>query len=338
MQTTDLIQLALFVIALVSLTPVLGSYMANVLEGKTSFLRPLESLAYRFASVDEHKEMDWKEYAYALLMFNAMGLIFVFALQILQGLLPLNPQSFSGVGWSSALNTAVSFVTNTNWQGYAGETTMSYLSQMLGLSVQNFVSAATGMAVFVALVRSLIRRSGTTIGNFWVDLTRTTLYILLPLCFAFAIVLAGQGVVQTFNVYQEVTTLEGAAQTLPLGPAASQIAIKQLGTNGVCFFNANSAFPFENPTPLTNFLQMLALLLIPAASTFTFGRMVKSQRQGWVLFGVMFVVWFGVLLASIASEYATNPIYQQAGFKEGKEVRFADSQMYRNKKEKKEEK
>lgn len=314
MTTTDVAQLVLFVLAFVSLSPPLGSFMARVFSGERTFLTPtlggVEKLIYQFSGVNERDEMTSRDYAKALIAFNFFGFASVFLLQLVQGHLPLNPQNLSGVSWHSSLNTAISFMTNTNWQGYAGEATMSYLTQMLGLTVQNFVSAATGIAVFLALTRGIARTSTTTLGNFWADLTRSTLYVLLPLSILLAIILAGQGVIQNFSNYREVTTLEGAKQILPMGPAASQIAIKQLGTNGGGFFNTNSAHPFENPTPLSNFLQMLAILLIPAALTFTFGKMVGSLKQGWTIFAVMFSIWFATLVGSIASEYSDNPALQ----------------------------
>ncbi len=325
MKISDVIQILVYVAALVVFTPILGAYMHRVFAGEKTWLSAivgwLERLTYRAAGVDQREEMNWKSYAKALLTFNLLGFLSVFLLQIAQGFLPFNPQAFPAVSWHSALNTAVSFMTNTNWQGYAGEATMSYLTQMLGLAVQNFVSAATGIAVFLALARGISRKSSTTIGNFWVDLTCSVVYVLLPMSFVLAVVLVSQGVVQTFAPYFEVITLEGAKQLIPLGPAASQIAIKQLGTNGGGFFNTNSAFPFENPTPLSNFLQMLALILLPAALTFTYGRIVKSQRQGWTLFAVMFAVWFAGLAGSIYSEKIQNPIFQQANMMEGKETR-----------------
>lgn len=322
----DLVQILFYVAALVVLTPPLGSFMAKVIEGQRTLMSPvlgwLERLTYRAAGVDENHEMDWWDYTKALLIFNFFGFLIVFLLQLFQSSLPLNPQGLPDVSWHSAFNTAVSFMTNTNWQGYAGEVTMSYLTQMFGLAVQNFVSAATGMAVFVALTRGIARKTSSTIGNFWADLTRTTVYILLPLSFVMAIFLVGQGVVQTFSSYVDVTTIEGAKQSLPLGPAASQIAIKQLGTNGGGFFNANSSVPFENATPLSNFFEMLALLLIASASTYTYGKMVKSQRQGWTIFGVMLFVWLAGLAISVGSEYMHNPVFNQAGIMEGKETRF----------------
>lgn len=325
MKTIDVLQVIIFVVALISLTPILGAVMAKIFSDERTFLSPilgwLERLTYKASGIDPKEEMNWRDYAKSLLIFNFFGFFAVFLLQLIQAQLPLNPQNLPNVNWHSSLNTAISFMTNTNWQGYAGETTMSYLTQMLGLTVQNFVSAATGIAVFLALVRGITRKSSSTLGNFWSDLTKSTVYILLPLSIVFAVVLVGQGVIQNFSGYQEVTTLEGAKQILPNGPAASQIAIKQLGTNGGGFFNANSAHPFENPTPFSNFLQMLAILLIPAALTFTFGKMVASQRQGWTIFAVMFSMWFVTLLGSIASEYATNPIFLQSALMEGKEAR-----------------
>jgi K+-transporting ATPase ATPase A chain len=326
MKFTDVTQIIFYSVTLIALTPPLGVFMHKVFEGQRTFLTPvlgwLETLTYRIAGVSENEDMNWKDYAKALLWFNFFGFLAVFLLQMFQQTLPLNPQSLLNVTWHSSFNTAVSFMTNTNWQGYGGEVTMSYLTQMLGLSVQNFVSAATGAAVFLALARGILRKSGSTIGNFWIDLTRTTVYVLLPLSFLLALVLISQGVVQSFGSYKDVVTMEGAKQTIPLGPAASQVAIKQLGTNGGGFFNANSAVPMENPTPFSNFLQMLALLLIPAALTYTYGRMVKSQRQGWTIFAVMFFVWFGGLVLSMYSEYITNPAFQQSGIMEGKETRF----------------
>ncbi|MGZ3769619.1 MAG: potassium-transporting ATPase subunit KdpA [Bdellovibrio sp.] len=326
MKITDMMQIVIFIVALVALTKPLGLFIYKVVEGQKTFLSPLfgwlEKLTYRAAGVDAEEEMNWKTYTKALLWFNFFGFLIVFLLQLFQHSLPLNPQGLPNVSWHSAFNTAVSFMTNTNWQGYGGEVTMSYFSQMLGLAVQNFVSAATGMAVFLALVRGIIKKSGSTLGNFWADLTRTTVYILLPLSIVFAVILVSQGVVQTFHSYVDVVTMEGAKQSIPLGPAASQIAIKQLGTNGGGFFNANSAVPMENPTPFANFLEMLALLLIPAALTYTYGRMVRSQRQGWTIFAVMLAVWLVSLTFSCYSEYTTNPIFHQAGIMEGKETRF----------------
>lgn len=322
----DFLQSALFIGFLLILTKPLGSFMAKVFQGeRTSFSKPLgwlERTTHRLGGVDPSREMTWKEYAIALMAFNVLGIVVVFLVQVLQGALPLNPQNLSGVSWHSALNTAVSFVTNTNWQGYAGETTMSYLTQMLALTVQNFVSAAVGMAVAIAFVRGIANRSKPTIGNFWADLTRATVYILLPFSFLFAIVLISEGVIQTFSDYVNVTTLEGVKQTIPMGPTASQVAIKMLGTNGGGFFNANAAHPFENPTPLSNFLQMLSIFLIPAALTYTFGTMTKARIHGWIIFGSMLALFIGLTAASLSSEYSFNPVFSHGALMEGKETRF----------------
>ena len=326
MMTSDYIQIALYLVLLISLTPVLGSYMYKVFAGKNHLMRPflgeLEKLVYKLSGVHPETESNWKTYALGLLLFNFVGFIFLFVLQLIQMQLPLNPAHLPNVTWHSALNTAISFMTNTNWQGYAGETTLSYLVQMLGLTVQNFVSTATGIAVLLALVRGLSRKSATTLGNFWTDLTRSTLYVLLPLSILLAIVLVGEGVIQNFHSYQTAHTLQGTEQVIPMGPAASQIAIKQLGTNGGGFFNVNSSHPFENPTPFTNFLEMLAILLIPAALTYTYGKMVGSVRQGWTIFAVMFVLLILGLVISLYSEYSTNPVLNQSHLMEGKETRF----------------
>jgi potassium-transporting ATPase potassium-binding subunit len=346
-----LLQLALYVAILVLLVKPLGAFMASVYEGKRTFLSPVfgpvERLIYRAAGIDPKAESDWKRYAFAVLLFNVVGLLAVYLLQRLQGVLPLNPQEFGAVSPDSSFNTAVSFATNTNWQGYVGETTMSYLTQMLGLAVQNFVSAASGMAVLIALIRGFTRRQAGEIGNFWVDLTRSTLYILLPLSLVLAIVLASQGVVQSFDAYRSAELIEPltvqtsetetetvTGQVIPLGPAASQVAIKQLGTNGGGFFNVNSAHPFENPTPLANFLEVLAILLIPAALCYTFGRMVGDRRQGWALLAAMLVIFVPLLIGAFAAEQAGNPLLtavgadqvasdtQAGGNMEGKETRF----------------
>ena len=272
MTTQDLIQIILFFALLIGLTPILGNYMYKVFTGNKHFMLPvfgwLEKLTYKFTGVNPDEETNWKSYTFGLLMFNLIGFVFVFLIQLFQAHLPLNPANLPNVSWHSAFNTSVSFMTNTNWQGYAGETTLSYFVQMIGLTVQNFVSAATGIAVLLALIRGISRKTTDKLGNFWTDLTRSTLYVLLPLSILFAIVLVGQGVVQNFKTYETVQTLQGAQQVIPMGPAASQIAIKQLGTNGGGFFNANSAHPFENPTPFSNFLEMLALLLIPGCFNF----------------------------------------------------------------------
>jgi potassium-transporting ATPase potassium-binding subunit len=326
MKSSDIFQVILFVGALVTLAPILGVFLARIFKGDKTFLTSLlgwlEKLIYKIAGLNPNAEMNWKEYAKSLLVFNLIGFAFLFLLQISQKVLPLNPQGFENLSWHLAFSTAVSFVTNTNWQSYGGEATMSYLTQMLGLTVQNFVSAATGISVFLVLVRGLIQKQNSKLGNFWVDLTRSTVYILLPLSVVLAIVLTHEGVIQNFDPYQKLQTVEGQEQIIPGGPAASQIAIKQLGTNGGGFFNTNSAHPFENPTPFSNFLQMLSILLIPAALTFTFGQMVGSMRQGLTLFLVMFSVWMAGLTISISSEYQTNPVLGVSGVMEGKETRF----------------
>ncbi|MGA1977491.1 MAG: potassium-transporting ATPase subunit KdpA [Bacteroidales bacterium] len=325
MHESDLVQVALFILILVILTPLLGRYMAKVFLNEKHILKPLllpfENLIYRFISCDG-SEMNWKSYAVSLLVFNFFGFIVLFLLQLFQNFLPLNPQKLPGVGWPLAFNTAVSFMTNTNWQSYSGETTLSYLVQMAGLTVQNFLSAATGITVFLALMRGLTRKTAETVGNFWMDTVRSVLYVLLPLSIILAIILAGQGVVQTFHPYVKITTLQGQMQTIPLGPVSSQIAIKQLGTNGGGFFNVNSAHPFENPTPLTNFLEMLAILLIPSALTFTYGRMAGSNRQGWTLFLVMLAFLIFGLVVSFHYEYTLHAIPGLSTNMEGKETRF----------------
>jgi len=282
----------------------------------------LEKLVYKFSGIQPCEESNWKSYTHGLLIFNLTGFIFVFLLQIFQAYLPFNPAGLGNVIWHSAFNTSVSFMTNTNWQGYAGETTLSYFVQMVGLTVQNFVSAATGIAVLLALIRGISRKTTDKIGNFWTDLTRSTLYVLLPLSVLFSIVLAGQGVVQNLKSYETVQALQGTQQVIPMGPAASQIAIKQLGSNGGGFFNSNSAHPFENPTPLSNFLEMLAILLIPASLTFTYGKMVGSTRQGWTIFIAMFILLAAGLSFSLSAEHASNPVYGNLPLMEGKETRF----------------
>ena len=326
MTSQDFIQLLFYFAVLIILTPILGNYMSEVFTGHRHFMLPvfgwLEKLIFKITGVDRDEETNWKSYTFSLLLFNFTGFIFLFLIQLFQSGLPLNPEHFPDVSWHSAFNTAVSFMTNTNWQGYAGETTMSYFVQMLGFTVQNFVSAATGIAVLLALIRGIAGKTTDKLGNFWVDLTRTTIYILLPLSMLFALLLAGQGVVQNFKSYETVQTLEGAHQIIPMGPAASQIAIKQLGTNGGGFFNSNSSHPFENPTPLSNFLEMLAILLIPSALTFTYGKMVGSVRHGWIVFSVMLILFVAGLSISLYSEYSSNPVYGKIPLMEGKETRF----------------
>jgi potassium-transporting ATPase potassium-binding subunit len=370
MNTSGWLQLGLYVVVLLLLAKPLGAYMAAVYDGRATFAQriggPLERLIYRGAGVDQTRDMGWIDYALAMLWFNLLGCLAVYALQRLQQWLPLNPQEMAAISPDSSFNTATSFVTNTNWQGYVGEGTMSYLTQMLGLAVQNFVSAATGMAVLVALVRGFVRKEAKGIGNFWVDLTRSTVYILLPLALILALALASQGVVQTFDKYATVTLVQpvtfdnpkngpdgqplkdekgnpvtekatATEQTIPLGPAASQIAIKQLGTNGGGFFNVNSAHPFENPTPLANFLEVLAILLIPAALCYTFGKMIGDTRQGWALLAAMTIVFVVLLAADYALEAPGNPVLttlgadqvasatNPGGNMEGKETRFGVS-------------
>jgi K+-transporting ATPase ATPase A chain len=339
MKGTDLFQLVFFIVLFLLLAWPFGRYMAAVYTGKRTFLdpvlSPLEKLFYRLSGVDPDHEMGWWEYAVAAMTLNILGIVVLFLIQLVQGYLPLNPQHFPGVRWDLALNTAVSFVTNTNWQSYGGETTMSYLTQMSGLVVQQFVSAATGMAVLIALVRALIRRRASTIGNFWVDLTRTGLWILLPVSIVCALAFASQGVIQTLHPYVTAQTLEGAKQTIALGPVASMEAIKMLGSNGGGFFNVNSAHPFENPSPLTNLLIMLLIMLIPAGLVFTYGRMVDDRRQGHAILGamlIMFVIFLGVCYYS---EATGNPLISALHVSsptamEGKEVRFgiADSVLF----------
>jgi K+-transporting ATPase ATPase A chain len=367
MTANGYLQLAFYVVVLIGLAKPLGAYMARIYEGQPAFLNrigaPFERLLYRVCGVDPQREMRWTEYAVATLAFNILGLLAVYALQRFQVWLPLNPQDLGAVSPDSSFNTAVSFATNTNWQGYGGETTMSYLTQMLGLTVQNFVSAATGMAVLVAFIRGFQRQSAATIGNFWVDLVRSTLYILLPLAIVVALVLVSQGVVQTFSPYKAVELVQPVAydnpkvdaagqpvkddkgnpvtepatakeQTIAVGPAASQVAIKQLGTNGGGFFNVNSAHPLENPTPLANFAELLSILLISAALCYAFGALVKDTRQGWAILAAMTVIFVGLLAVATWAEQAGNPrlaalgadqtasAAQAGGNMEGKEVRF----------------
>ncbi|MFA6972530.1 MAG: potassium-transporting ATPase subunit KdpA [Gallionella sp.] len=362
-----LFQIALFLGVLLSMAKPMGYYMLRVYEGKlpafVRWMQPAENLLYRLCGVDSRQEMRWTQYAMGALWFSLLGALAVYALQRLQVWLPLNPQGFGVVSPDSSFNTALSFVTNTNWQGYVGESTMSYLTQMLGLSVQNFFSAATGMAVVIALIRGFSRHTTQTIGNFWVDMTRSTLYILLPISTALALVLVSQGVVQNFSAYQTVPTVETITYDIPkldadgqavkdaagnpvtekattreqviaMGPVASQEAIKQLGTNGGGFFNANSAHPFENPTPLSNFLAMLAIFLIPAGLCYTFGRMVGDTRQGWAILAAMTLLFVGFLAVAEYAEQQGNPAFtalgvdqgvstiQSGGNMEGKETRF----------------
>lgn len=363
MNTSAWIQLVVFLVVLFALAWPLANWIYAAMEGRVQWLRRFERGLLRLAGVNADAEQGWLRYAFGLLIFNALGVFAVYALQRLQQWLPLNPQGLAAVTPDSAFNTAVSFVTNTNWQGYGGETTMSYLTQMLALTVQNFLSAATGIAVVVALVRGFARHTGKAIGNVWTDLTRATLWVLLPLSLVFALVLAGMGVVQTLKPYQDVTTLEaqswqepkvgadgqplkgadgqpvmedksGQGQSIALGPVASQLSIKMLGTNGGGFFNANSAHPFENPSAATNALQMLSIFLIPAALCFVMGRQVGDMRQGWALLGAMTAMFVVAVVVATAAEQAGNPqlaklgvdatqsVAQSGGNMEGKEVRF----------------
>ena len=324
------VEIALYFVVLTALVVPLGRFMARVFEGERTFLspvfRPVEAVLYRAAGVDERREQHWLTYTVAMLLFNAAGFLLAYALQRFQAALPLNPAGMSAVAPDLAFNTAVSFTSNTNWQNYGGESTMSYLTQMAALTTQNFVSAATGIALAIALIRAFARASGKTVGNFWVDLTRCTLYVLLPLAFIGALFLVWQGVPQNIGPYVDATTLEGATQTISQGPAASQIAIKQLGTNGGGFWNANSSVPYENPTPLSNFVEMLYILLISAALTHTFGRMVKDEQQGWALYAAMSIVFLAGVLITYWAEGAGNPNFAALGLDpanmEGKEVRF----------------
>jgi K+-transporting ATPase ATPase A chain len=367
MTTNDFIQIAVFLVVLLLLIKPVGSYMAQVFAEQpnrvTRFGAPVERLLYRLSGIRAEEDMSWRRYAIAMLVFNMLGLLAVYLLQRVQQWLPLNPQHFAAVSPDSAINTAISFASNTNWQGYGGESSMSYLTQMLGLAVQNFLSAATGIAVLVAVVRGFSRRSSLSIGNFWVDMTRSTLYILLPFSLILSLLLVSQGVVQNLKPYvdvpltQHITQIEqlkdadgnllkdakgnpltrespATVQTLPMGPAASQIAIKQLGTNGGGFFNANSAHPYENPTPFANFLEMLAIFLIPGGLCYTFGVLVGDRRQGWAILATMLLIFVPLAIGAVAAEQAGNPalhglaIDQQAsnlqsgGNMEGKETRF----------------
>lgn len=334
-----ILQLALYMGVLLLLAYPLATFITRIMN-PTSGVNALERGFYRLCGVNHEQEMNWKQYALAIVVFNVLGVLVVYILQRLQASLPLNPQAMAAVSTDSSFNTAISFVSNTNWQGYVGEATMSYLTQMLGLSVQNFFSAATGIAVAIALIRGLARHNSNSIGNAWVDLTRCTLYILLPLSFVAALVLIQQGVIQNFDAYQEVSTLQeasklqGQTQTIAMGPVASQEAIKQLGTNGGGFFNANSAHPFENPTPLSNFVAMISIFLIPAALCLVFGRMVGDQRQGWAILGAMSFVFIAMYLVVVSFEQIGNPLFtalgvdqlpgelQAGGNMESKETRF----------------
>jgi K+-transporting ATPase ATPase A chain len=322
----DAIQIILFLVLLAALSPLLGRYMAKVFMGEKHIMKPvfgwLETLTYRLTGINKDEEMGWKTYTFGLLLFNFFGFILLFLLQIFQTYLPLNTEKLPNVSWHLAFNTAMSFTTNTNWQSYSGENTLSYLVQMLGLTVQNFVSAATGIAVVLALIRGLTKKTTEALGNFWVDMTRSVLYILLPLSIILSILLVGQGTVQTFSHYVKATTLQGSEQVIPLGPAASQIAIKQLGTNGGGFFNSNSTHPFENPTPFSNFLELFSIIIISAGLVFMFGYYMKSKRQARAIFITMFILFAAGLSLSLWSEYNHNNLLNVSGSMEGKETRF----------------
>jgi K+-transporting ATPase ATPase A chain len=339
MTTNGWIQIALFFLIVLAATKPLGLFISAVMEGRKNWLSPIlapvERVIYKLCGVQADKEQRWTQYAISMLAFSLVSGLFAYSLQRFQGFLPFNPQHYKwNVSPDLAFNTAFSFVTNTNWQSYVPETTLSYLVQMSALTVQNFLSAAVGLAIAIALVRGFARQSAETIGNFWVDLTRGVLYILLPLCMIGALLLCSQGVIQNLKPYTDVSTLEGAKQTIAQGPVASQEAIKMVGTNGGGFFNANSAHPFENPTPLSNLFQMIFIFLIPAALTYTFGKMVRDTRQGWALFAAMGVLWFAGVLVSYHFEQKGTPMlarngiemqateYQPGGNMEGKETRF----------------
>ncbi|MBC8064234.1 MAG: potassium-transporting ATPase subunit KdpA, partial [Chlorobia bacterium] len=333
-------QIVLYLVVLLALAKPLGLFMAKVLEGERTFLTPvfgwLEKLILRVSGVKPDSGQDWKKYAISVVLFGALGAVVVYLLQRFQTMLPLNPAEMAAVTPDSSFNTASSFATNTNWQGYGGEATMSYLTQMLALTVQNFVSAATGIAVLAALIRGFRTKEGTSLGNFWVDLTRSTVYILMPLSILLSVGLMSQGVVQTLNPYAKAELVQATKdgdgkpateQTIALGPAASQIAIKQLGTNGGGFFNVNSAHPLENPTPTSNFLQCLAILLIPAALCVTFGKMVGDKKQGWAVLAAMTALLLLFLLPTVIQEQTGNPLFKEMGLSttanwEGKEARF----------------
>jgi K+-transporting ATPase ATPase A chain len=335
----DWLQIAVLLIILTLLIKPLGSYFARIYQGEKTWLglllSPLEKGVYRVAGIQPDREMAWKEYAVAMLLMNGLGFLVVFAVLMLQGFLPLNPEKFPGISWDLGLNATVSFVTNTNWQFYSGESTASYFSQVLALMVQQFFSAASGMSILIALTRGFARHTAETLGNFWVDFTRSILYILLPLSLIAAVFLVSQGVIQNFSPYVRTSLVQATRddkgntvreQTLPMGPVASQEAIKEVGTNGGGWFNANSTHPFENPTPLTNFVENLLMLLIPAALTYTFGRMVGNNREGWAIYAAMMIIFLALLTAMYAAEYHGNPLVQKLGvqglYMEGKELRF----------------
>jgi K+-transporting ATPase ATPase A chain len=344
--TNGWLQIAGFLLAVLVVTPILGAYMTRVFTRERTWLdpllRPIERLVYRVTGVDDRREMRWTEYAIAVLLFSGVSMLVLYAMQRLQGVLPWNPQRFGGVAPALAFNTAASFATNTNWQGYAGESTMSYFTQMAGLAYQNFVSAATGIAVAIAVIRGIAQRERETLGNFWVDFVRATLWVLLPIAIVGALFLVSQGVVQNLRPYDTARTVEGATQVIAQGPVASQEIIKQFGTNGGGFFNANSAHPFENPTPLTNFLEMLGIFAISAGLTYTLGSMTGSRRHGWAIWAAMAVLFLAGVTAAYWAEARGNPLlattgadqtttaWSSGGNMEGKEVRFgiADTALF----------
>ncbi|MFA6962042.1 MAG: potassium-transporting ATPase subunit KdpA [Opitutaceae bacterium] len=334
-------QFALYLVALLLITKPLGLYLVQVLDAKgrtwlDPLVRPVERLTYKLCGIDPEKEQSWFGYTLALLVFSAAGLFFTYFILRYQDLLPLNPQGLPGLPPALAFNTAASFTTNTNWQSYGGESTMSYFSQMVALTIHNFTSAAAGIAIAAALVRGIARHSAKTIGNFWVDTVRVTYYLLVPICLVFALFLVSQGIIQNFHPYTTAHTLEGATQTIAQGPVASQVAIKMLGTNGGGFFNSNASHPFENPTPLSNFLQMLSIFAIPSALTWWLGRTLKNQRHGWAVWTAMAVMFVAGVLVAWKAESSGNPIHQRLGVAaadgnmEGKEVRFGvfDSALF----------
>jgi potassium-transporting ATPase potassium-binding subunit len=330
MTVTGWIQILLYCLIIVALTPLLGAYMTRVFSGERTFLspilRPVELAIYKLAGVNEGREQHAVSYTIGMLLFHAGGLVILYVLMRAQAILPFNPAEQSAVAPDVSFNTGVSFITNTNWQNYGGESTMSYLVQMLGLTHQNYLSAATGIVLAVALIRGFARHSVRTVGNFWVDVTRCTLYVLLPICMPYALFLIWQGMPQTLGAYVDATTLEGGKQTIAVGPVASQIAIKMLGTNGGGFFNANAAHPFENPTALSNFIQMISIFALGASLTNVFGRMIGDQRQGWAVLAVMGVLFVGGVFACYAAEAhgndALNALGLTGGNLEGKETRF----------------
>jgi K+-transporting ATPase ATPase A chain len=336
------LQILLYSLVVLAIAKPLGIYMTRVFDGSVRWLRPIERLLYRAAGIDPDADQHWTRYATSVLLFSGTSMLLTYVVLRLQHLLPLNPQGFAAVVDRQAFETSASFTTNTNWQSYAGESTMSYFSQMTQLAFHNFISAAAGIAIAVAVARGIARRSPAGLGNFWVDLVRGTLYILLPGSIVLALLMVQQGVIQNFAPYLELTTLEGAKQTLAMGPVASQEAIKQLGTNGGGFFNANAAHPFENPTPWSNFLSIVAILAIPSALTYTYGRIVRNQRHGWALWSAMFALFIAGVAVTYGAEGAGNPIHAERGVDvaagggnpggnmEGKEVRFgiANSALY----------